>query len=112
MSAHRRNSAMAAPIAMRFRSAPVGTGIPARAASARRRRSAPRRWTGRVQHAGNSGTNGVRNQFDPYDIAWYDARQQRNGGHITVDQRLTSNISFYGSGFYSNRRATSLTRRT
>ena len=26
--------------------------------------------------------------------------------HITVDQRLTSNISFYGSGFYSNRRAT------
>ena len=24
--------------------------------------------------------------------------------HITVDQRLTSNISFYGSGFYSNRR--------
>ena len=53
---------------------------------------------------GNSGTNGLRNQFDPYDIAWYDARQERNGGHITVDQRLTSNISFYGSGFYSNRR--------
>jgi len=53
----------------------------------------------------NSGTNGLRNQFDPYDIAWYDAAQERNGGHITVDQRLTSNISFYGSGFYSNRRA-------
>jgi outer membrane receptor protein involved in Fe transport len=52
----------------------------------------------------NSGTNGLRNQFDPYDISWYDARQERNGGHITVDQRLTSNISFYGSGFYSNRR--------
>ena len=52
----------------------------------------------------NSGTNGVRNQFDPYDIAWYDAAQERNGGHITVDQRLTSAISFYGSGFYSNRR--------
>ena len=57
---------------------------------------------------GNSGTNGLRNQFDPYDIAWYDAAQQRNGGHITVDQRLTSNISFYGSAFYSNRRATYL----
>ena len=50
------------------------------------------------------GTNGVRNQFDPFDIAWYDARQERNGGAITVDQRLTSNISFYGSGFYSLRR--------
>ena len=58
--------------------------------------------------AGNSGTNGLRNQFDPYHIAWYDANQQRNGGHITVDQRLTSNISFYGSAFYSNRRATFL----
>jgi iron complex outermembrane receptor protein len=53
---------------------------------------------------GNSGTNGVRNQFDPYDIAWYDPAQERNGGHITVDQRLTGSISFYGSGFYSNRR--------
>jgi hypothetical protein len=50
------------------------------------------------------GTNGVRNQFDPFSIAWYDARQERNGGAITVDQRLTSNISFYGSGFYSLRR--------
>ena len=56
-------------------------------------------------NAGNSGTNGLRNHFDPYDIAWYDANQQRNGGHITVDQQLTSNISFYGSAFYSNRRA-------
>jgi iron complex outermembrane receptor protein len=58
--------------------------------------------------AANSGSNGLRNQFDPYHIAWYDANQQRNGGHITVDQRLTSNISFYGSAFYSNRRATFL----
>ena len=55
--------------------------------------------------AGNSGTNGLRNQFDPYDLGWYDAAQERNGGHITIDQRLTSAISFYGSGFYSNRRA-------
>ena len=56
-------------------------------------------------NASNSGTNGLRNQFDPYHIGWYDANQERNGGHITVDQRLTSNISFYGSAFYSNRRA-------
>jgi iron complex outermembrane receptor protein len=61
-------------------------------------------WTS-FNTPGNSGTNGLRNQFDPYDIAWYDAQQERNGGHITVDQRLTSNISFYGSAFYSNRRA-------
>jgi outer membrane receptor protein involved in Fe transport len=54
--------------------------------------------------SGNSGTNGLKNQFDPYDIAWYDAAQERNGGHVTIDQRLTNTISFYGSGFYSNRR--------
>jgi outer membrane receptor protein involved in Fe transport len=58
-----------------------------------------------VNMPANSGSNGVRNQFDPYDMGWYDAAQERNGGHITVDQRLTANISFYGSGFYSNRRA-------
>jgi iron complex outermembrane receptor protein len=58
-----------------------------------------------VNTAANSGSNGVRNQFNPYSIGWYDAAQERNGGHITVDQRLTANISFYGSGFYSNRRA-------
>jgi outer membrane receptor protein involved in Fe transport len=56
-------------------------------------------------NAANSGTNGLRNHFDPYHIGWYDASQERNGGHITIDQRLTSNISFFGSGFYSNRRA-------
>jgi iron complex outermembrane receptor protein len=55
--------------------------------------------------AANSGTNGPRNQFDPYALGWYDAAQERNGGHITIDQRLTRDISFYGSGFYSNRRA-------
>jgi outer membrane receptor protein involved in Fe transport len=56
--------------------------------------------------SGNAGSNGVRNQFNPYEISWYDAAQQRNAAVITIDQRLTSNISFYGSGFYSNRRST------
>jgi iron complex outermembrane receptor protein len=56
--------------------------------------------------SGNSGSNGVRNQFNPYEFSWYDAAQQRNAAVITIDQRLTSNISFYGSGFYSNRRST------
>ena len=66
-------------------------------------------WTS-FNTAGNSGTNGLRNQFDPYDISYYDAHQVRNGGHFTVDQRLTSNISFYGSAFYSNRRAIASTQ--
>jgi outer membrane receptor protein involved in Fe transport len=55
--------------------------------------------------AANSGSNGTRNEFNPYTIAWYDASEQRNGGAITIDQRLTKNISFYGEGFYSNRRS-------
>jgi outer membrane receptor protein involved in Fe transport len=48
---------------------------------------------------------GTRNQFNPYSKVWYDAAQQRNGGAITIDQRLTKDISFYGEAFYSNRRA-------
>src|SRR6185295_9023758 len=50
-------------------------------------------------------TAGTRNMFDPYSRLWYDAVEQRNGGAMTVDQRLTKDISFYGSAFYSNRRA-------
>jgi len=48
---------------------------------------------------------GTRNQYNPYSRTWYDAVEQRSGGHITVDQRLTKDISLYGSSFYSNRRA-------
>ena len=53
---------------------------------------------------GNSRHQRSQEPVRSFDIAWYDARQERNGGAITVDQRLTSNISFYGSGFYSLRR--------
>src|SRR5258706_2833925 len=56
-------------------------------------------------NSANAGTNGTRNAFNPYSIGWYDAAQQRNGGALTVDQRLTKDISFYGEAFYSNRRA-------
>jgi outer membrane receptor protein involved in Fe transport len=59
-------------------------------------------WT---TYSGNGGTNAFGNEFNPYSIAWYSAAQQRNGGAITVDQRLTKDITFYGEGFYSNRRA-------
>ena len=41
----------------------------------------------------------------PTTIAYYSAAIQYTGGAITVDQRLTSNISFYGSGFYGMRRS-------
>src|SRR6266699_1579149 len=55
--------------------------------------------------ASNNGTNGTHNEFDPYSIAWYDAAQQRNAAVATFDQRLTRNVTAYGSGFYSNRRS-------
>jgi len=60
--------------------------------------------------AGNSGTNGTRNEYDPFfhGQGYEVAPQQRNAAVITVDQRLTKNISFYGEGFYSNRRVEQL----
>jgi outer membrane receptor protein involved in Fe transport len=54
--------------------------------------------------AGNSGTNGTRNVFNPYSITYYSSAAQYNGASVTVDQRLTKNISFYGEGFYGMRR--------
>ena len=54
----------------------------------------------------NSGTNGTRNVFNPYSISYYSAATQNTGGALTVDQRLTSNMSFYGEAFWSMRRAT------
>jgi iron complex outermembrane receptor protein len=53
----------------------------------------------------NSGANGTRNEVNPYNYTWYDAAQQRNAAVITIDQRLTKDITFYGEGFYDNRRA-------
>ncbi len=59
-------------------------------------------WT---TYSSQGGTLAFQNEFNPYSIAWYSSAQQRNGGAITVDQRLTKDITFYGEGFYSNRRA-------
>jgi iron complex outermembrane receptor protein len=53
----------------------------------------------------NRGTNGTRNVFNPYDISYYSAGIQYTGGAVTVDQRLTSNVSFYGEGFWGMRRS-------
>ena len=56
-------------------------------------------------YAANGGSNAFVNQVNPYSLSWYSAAQQRNGGAITIDQRLTKDVTFYGEGFYSNRRA-------
>lgn len=49
-------------------------------------------------------TAGTANEINPYTIGWYDAAMQRNSTVATIDQRITSGISLYGEGFYSNRR--------
>jgi iron complex outermembrane receptor protein len=53
----------------------------------------------------NRGTNGTRNEFNPYEIVDYSSALQYNGGFVTVDQRLTRDVSFYGDAFYGMRRA-------
>jgi iron complex outermembrane receptor protein len=55
--------------------------------------------------AGNFGTNGTRNEFNPYSIVDYSSALQFSGAALTVDQRLTKNISFYGEGLYGMRRS-------
>jgi iron complex outermembrane receptor protein len=61
-------------------------------------------WTN-FNVAANTGTNGVRNEFSPFALATFGAAEQRNAAVMTFDQRLTRNISAFGDGFYSNRRA-------
>jgi hypothetical protein len=53
----------------------------------------------------NGGTNGTRNEFNPYSIVDYSAAIKYTGGAVTIDQRLTKDISFYGEGLYGMRRA-------
>ena len=49
---------------------------------------------------GNLGTN----TLDTLDRGYEVAPQQRNAAVMTIDQRLTKDVSFFGEGFYSNRR--------
>ncbi len=65
-------------------------------------------WATLSTAANGGATNpagGTANEINPYAISWFDAATQRNSLVGTVDQRLTRDISFYGEGFYSNRRA-------
>jgi outer membrane receptor protein involved in Fe transport len=50
-------------------------------------------------------TAGTRNLVNPYSRAWYSPYEDKSGGHITLDQRLTQDISFFFNGFYTNRRS-------
>jgi len=67
--------------------------------------SAPTLNWAALSGASNAGTNGTRNVFNPFTIVDYSAATQYTGSAITVDQRLTKNISFYGSGIYGMRRS-------
>jgi len=55
--------------------------------------------------AGSVDLAGTQNEFNPYTVADYSADIQFTGSAITVDQRLTKDISFYGEGLYGMRRA-------
>ena len=47
---------------------------------------------------------GVNNEFDPNRTGWEFAQQERNAFVATFDQRLYPGVSFFFTGFYSNRR--------
>src|SRR5579872_6422339 len=47
---------------------------------------------------------GVRNQIDPLQQGWELAGQQKNSFVATFDQRLFPGVSFFFTGFYTNRR--------
>jgi outer membrane receptor protein involved in Fe transport len=70
--------------------------------------AAPLSWAA-LSAPANGGTNGTRNVFNPYTITEYSAGIQYTGGVITLDQRLTSNISFYGEGIWGMRRTSIIT---
>jgi len=52
----------------------------------------------------NAANKGTQNVIDPLKMAWELAAQQKNSFAATFDQRLFPGISFFATGFYSNRR--------
>lgn len=67
--------------------------------------SAPTISWAALSNPANAGLGGTRNVFNPYAITDYSAGIQYTGGAITVDQRLTRDITFYGSALYGMRRS-------
>jgi outer membrane receptor protein involved in Fe transport len=53
---------------------------------------------------GTVANAGTANEINPYTIGDYLPATQQNNAVMTVDQRITGNVSFYGEGFYDNRR--------
>lgn len=60
-------------------------------------------WNQLLSHAGDA------NQIDPPQQGWEEAGQQKNSMVATFDQRLVPGVSFFFTGFYTNRRVTELT---
>jgi outer membrane receptor protein involved in Fe transport len=57
-------------------------------------------WTAFSANAANKGTN----VLDPLKLGWEEAAQQKNSLVVTFDQRLLPGVSFFFTGFYTNRR--------
>ena len=62
-------------------------------------------WANFIANAGNKG---VSNEIDPLTQGWEVAAQEKNAFVVTLDQRLFSWLSFFGTGFYDNRRVSEL----
>lgn len=58
-------------------------------------------WASLTGSTSNSGDN---NFVDPLAASWELAAQQKNSLVATIDQRLFPGVSFFGTGFYTNRR--------
>ncbi|HEX5279140.1 MAG TPA: TonB-dependent receptor plug domain-containing protein [Micropepsaceae bacterium] len=58
-------------------------------------------WSQLTSMASAAGDN---NYVDPLQAGWELAAQQRNSFVLTADQRLFPGVSFFATGFYSNRR--------
>ena len=58
-------------------------------------------WATLTGNAANAGDN---NFVDPLSTGWELAGQQKNSFVATIDQRLFPGVTFFGSGFYTNRR--------
>jgi iron complex outermembrane receptor protein len=56
----------------------------------------------------NAANHGTQNLIDPLKQGWELAAQQKNSFVATFDQRLVPGISFFATGFYSNRRVQEL----
>ena len=57
-------------------------------------------WAALIANAANKHTNVI----DPLKSGWEQGSQQKNAFTVTFDQRLVPGISFFATGFYSNRR--------